>query len=236
MTVHRILLVDDEPQMRRVMRSSLVARGYEVVEAKSGEEALQKLGGESCDFVLLDLNLPGLDGIRTCRAIRASFEIPIIVVSIRHSERDKVSALDAGADDYVSKPFGIQELLARIHAVTRRLPKGDGQSHTLVLDGILIDFETHRVTGPDREERLTPKEFELLRYLVSHAGQVLPHRRLLQAIWGPDHGNEVEYLRVFVNQLRNKIERDAHNPKYLLTEPWVGYRFAPPPEVSRTLR
>jgi two-component system, OmpR family, KDP operon response regulator KdpE len=230
MTVQKILLVDDEPRMRRAMQSSLVVHGYKVIEARSGEEALQKLGTESCDFVLLDLNLPGLDGIRTCRAIRASSEIPIIVVSVRRSEGDKVSALEAGADDYLSKPFGIQELVARIHAVTRRSPKAHGQSHTLVLDGISIDFETHRVTGPDREERLTPKEFELLRYMASHAGQVLPHRRLLQAIWGPDYGDEVEYLRVFVNQLRNKIERDAHKPKYLLTEPWVGYRFAPPPE------
>lgn len=230
MKVHKIMLVDDEPQMRRVLRSSLVAHGYEVIEARSGEEALQNLGTKGCDFVLLDMNLPGLDGIKTCRAIRAFSETPIIVVSIRGSERDKVSALEAGADDYVTKPFGVQELLARIHAVTRRNPKANSESHILVLDKVLIDFETHRVTAPNRDVRLTPKEFELLRFMVSHAGEILPHRRLLQAVWGPDHGNEVEYLRVFVNQLRQKIEEDAHNPKYLLTEPWVGYRFAPPPK------
>lgn len=229
MQTHTILLVDDEPQMRRVLRSGLVASGFEVIEARSGEEALNKLGPGDCDFVLLDLNLPGLDGIKTCRAIRAISDTPIIVVSVRGAERDKISALESGADDYVTKPFGIQELIARIHAVTRRTPKGEEQSHILVLGKVVIDFETHRVTSPKGEERLTPKEFELLRFMVSHPGQVLRHRRLLQAVWGPDYGNEVEYLRVFINQLRHKIEEEAHNPKFLLTEPWVGYRLALPP-------
>jgi two-component system, OmpR family, KDP operon response regulator KdpE len=231
MSTHKILVVDDEPQMRRIMRASLVPHGYEVVESFSGEEALRKLGAQGCDFVLLDLNLPGLDGIRTCRAIRAISEVPIIVVSVRGSQKDKVSALEAGADDYMTKPFGVPELLARIQAVARRNSKLEKESHVLVLDKVSIDFETHRVLSPDREERLTPKEFELLRYMVSHPGHVIPHRRLLQAVWGADHGDEVEYLRVFVNQLRHKIEEDAHNPKYLLTEPWIGYRFAPPPKV-----
>jgi two-component system, OmpR family, KDP operon response regulator KdpE len=228
MSMEKILVVDDEPQMRRVMRAALTAHEYEVVDARSGEEALLKVETERFDFVFLDLNLPGIGGISTCRAIRAGSDVPIIIVSVRMSEKDKVTALDAGADDYVTKPFGIQELLARIRAIQRRTRPAEGSSSRLLLDGITVDFETHRVTGPDRDERLTPKEFEILHYLVTHSGQVIPHRRLLQAVWGPDHGDEVEYLRVFVNQLRRKIEVDTQNPKYLLTEPWAGYRFVLP--------
>jgi two-component system KDP operon response regulator KdpE len=228
MSFQRILVVDDQPQMRRALRASLNARGYDVVEADSGEEALRKLDAELCDFVLLDLNLPGLGGMATCRAIRAGSEVPIIVVSIRASEQDKVAALEAGADDYITKPYGVPELLARVKAVTRRKPAIEKPSSVLVLDGVTIDFETHQVTGRGRNEHLTPKEFELLRYLVSHIGEVIPHRRLLQAVWGPNYGQEVEYLRVIVNQLRRKIELNAHAPKYLLTEPWVGCRFVAP--------
>jgi two-component system KDP operon response regulator KdpE len=228
MSMEKILVIDDEPQMRRVMRASLTAHEYEVVDARSGEEALLKVETERFDFIFLDLNLPGIGGISTCRAIRAGSEVPIIIVSVRMSEKDKVTALDAGADDYVTKPFGIQELLARIRAIQRRTRPAERSSSRLLLDGITIDFETHRVTGPDRDERLTPKEFEILHYLVTHAGQVIPHRRLLQAVWGPDHGEEVEYLRVFVNQLRRKIEIDTQSPKFLLTEPWAGYRFVLP--------
>jgi two-component system KDP operon response regulator KdpE len=227
MSMEKILVVDDEPQMRRVMRTALTAHGYEAVDARSGEEALLKLEAERFDFIFLDLNLPGLGGISTCRAIRAGSEVPIIVISVRMSEKDKIMALDAGADDYVTKPFGIQELLARFRAVQRRKGK-PGRPSRLLLDGVTIDFETHRVTGPGRDEHLTPKEFEILHYLVSHAGEVIPHRRLLQAVWGPDYGDEVEYLRVFINQLRRKIEADTQNPKYLLTEPWAGYRFVLP--------
>ncbi len=233
MSFQRILVVDDQPQMRRVLRASLNAHGYDVVEADSGEEALRKLDAELCDFVLLDLNLPGLGGMATCRAIRTGSEVPIIVVSIRASEQDKVAALEAGADDYITKPFGVHELLARVQAVTRRKPVTKKPSSVLVLDGVTIDFETHQVTGRGRKEHLTPKEFELLRYLVSHIGQVIPHRRLLQAVWGPNYGQEVEYLRVFINQLRRKIELDARDPKYLLTEPWVGYRFVAPRNDTR---
>ncbi len=231
MTV-KILVVDDEPQMRRALRASLNARGYEVVEAQSGEEAVRKLDAEVCDFVLLDMNLPGRDGLSTCHTIRAGSEVPIIIVSIRSSERDKVAALKAGADDYVTKPFSVPELLARVEAVKRRRPVTNRPPDVLVLDGVRIDFEAHQVTAPEGEEHLTPKELELLQFMVSHAGQVIPHRRLLQALWGPEYGGEVEYLRVLVNQLRKKIERDPHHPKYLLTEPWVGYRFAPPPPAS----
>lgn len=227
MSTAKILVVDDEPQMRRVLRSALSSHGYGVVDARSGEEALQALESERFDFVLLDMNLPGLGGLPTCRAIRASADIPIIIVSVRGSEHDKVNALEAGADDYVTKPFGIQELLARIRAVQRRKGRSTHPAQ-LLLNGVVVDFETHRVTGPDRDEHLTPKEFELLRYLVSHAGEVVPHRRLLQAVWGPDYGDEVEYLRVFINQLRRKIEANTQNPQYLLTEPWAGYRFVLP--------
>jgi two-component system KDP operon response regulator KdpE len=232
MSTVKILVVDDEPQMRRALRASLNAHGYEVVEAQSGEEAVWKLDAEVCDFVLLDMNLPGRDGLATCRTIRASSEVPIIIVSIRSSERDKVAVLKAGADDYVTKPFSVPELLARLEAVKRRKPVTNRPPDVLVLDGVKIDFETHQVTSPAGEEHLTPKELELLQFMVWHAGQVIPHRRLLRALWGPDYGGEVEYLRVLVNQLRKKIERDPHHPKYLLTEPWVGYRFAPPPPVS----
>jgi two-component system, OmpR family, KDP operon response regulator KdpE len=231
MTV-KILVVDDEPQMRRALRASLNAHGYEVVEAQSGEEAVRKLDAEVCDFVLLDMNLPGRDGLATCRTIRAGSEVHIIIVSIRSSERDKVAVLKAGADDYVTKPFSVPELLARVEAVKRRKPVTNRPPDVLVLDGVRIDFETHQVTAPEGKEHLTPKELELLKFMVLHAGQVIPHRRLLQALWGPDYGGEVEYLRVLVNQLRKKIEHDPHHPKYLLTEPWVGYRFAPPPPAS----
>ncbi|MGA3213398.1 MAG: response regulator transcription factor [Terriglobales bacterium] len=228
MSLAKILVVDDEPQMRRVLKASLHAHDYEVVEASSGDEALRKLDAESCDFVLLDLNLPGLDGMTACRRMRAASGVPIIVVSIRASERDKVAALHAGADDYITKPFGVQELLARVQAVTRRKPGAGRKQPALVLDGVTVDFETHQVTGSRGNGHLTPKEFELLRYMVSHAGQVIPHRRLLQAVWGAEYGDEVEYLRTFMNQLRRKIEPDPHNPRFLITEPWAGYRFAPP--------
>ncbi len=232
MSVEKILIVDNERQMRRALRASLIAHGHQVVEAASGEEALRKVDAEPCDFVLLDLNMPGVGGMATCRAIRSFSEVPIMVVSIRDSEQDKVAALKAGADDYITKPYRLQELLARVEAVARRKPVIRERSSVLVLDGVRIDFETHKVTTANREEHLTPKEFELLQYMVSHSGQIIPHLRLLQAVWGPDYSGEIEYLRVFVNQLRRKIERDPHNPKYLLTEPWVGYRFAPPPGPS----
>ena len=224
----KILVVDDDRQMRRALRASLMAHGYEVIEAANGEEALLKLDAEPCDFVLLDLNMPGAGGMRACRTIRTGSEVPIIVVSIRNSEQDKVAALQAGADDYVTKPFGVQELLARVEAVARRKPAIRERMKTLMLGDVEIDFQTYRVTAPDREDHLTPKEFELLKYMVFHAGEVVPHRRLLQAIWGPEYADDVQYLRVFINQLRGKIEQDPHNPKYLLTEPWVGYRFAQP--------
>jgi two-component system KDP operon response regulator KdpE len=169
--------------------------------------------------------MPGIGGLETCRAIRASSDIPVIILSVRNTEKDKVAALDAGADDYVTKPFGIEELLARIRAAMRRSPSSPEGERTFASGDLEIDFETRRVSAQGREVRLTPKEFELLRYLVMHAGKPVAHRELLQAVWGPDYGDEPEYLRVFVNQLRKKIEANPSKPKYILTEPWVGYRF-----------
>ncbi len=225
----RILVVDDEPQIRRVMRAALAAQGYAVSEARSGEEALEKLRQVPHDLVLLDLNMPGIGGLDACRAIRAGSDVAIIMLTVRQSEQDKVDALDAGADDYVTKPFSMPELLARIRAALRR-PALAPSLGTLPmkLGELEIDFQARRVTVGERQVRLTPKEFDLLWYLGTHPNRAVTHRELLQAVWGPEYGNEVEYLRVFVNQLRKKIERDPSKPRYLLTEPWVGYRFEVP--------
>jgi two-component system KDP operon response regulator KdpE len=227
MNTATILVVDDEPQLRRAMRATLTDLGYSVIEAKSGEEALETLRKDSADLILLDLNMPGIGGLETCRAIRENSDLPIIVVSVRNTERDKVEALDAGADDYVTKPFGIQELLARIRATLRRMPASGGPvPHAFSGDGLEINFDARRVTRDGISVRLTPKEFDLLKMLVEHPNRAIPHRKLLQTVWGPDYGDEVEYLRVVVNQLRKKIEPLPSKPRYLLTEPWVGYRFA----------
>jgi two-component system KDP operon response regulator KdpE len=221
-----ILVVDDEPQIRRVMRTTLTSNGYTVLEARSGEEALELLHKERPELVLLDVNMPGMGGLETCRAIREHSDVAIIVVTVRDAEKDKVRALDAGADDYVSKPFGMEELLARIRAALRRTASGEPVP-AFVANDLEIDFERRRVIVEGRPVKLTPKEFELLRHLVANQGKPLEHRRLLQAIWGPDYGNETEYLRVFINQLRKKIEPDPANPKYIHTDPWIGYRFEP---------
>jgi two-component system KDP operon response regulator KdpE len=224
-----ILVVDDEPQLRRTMKATLTDLGYAVIEAKTGEEALEKMRSDAPDLVLLDLNMPGIGGLETCRAIRETADTPVIVLSVRNTERDKVQALDAGADDYVTKPFGIQELLARVRAAMRRAPpSGDSGAMHFVSGDLAIDFESRRVTLKGTTIRLTPKEFDLLKFLVDHANKPIPHRKLLQTVWGPDYGDEVEYLRVVVNQLRKKIEPHPSKPQYLLTEPWVGYRFAAP--------
>jgi len=226
MNTATILVVDDEPQLRRAMRATLTDLGYSVIEARTGEEALEVLRRDPTDLVLLDLNMPGIGGLETCRAIRQSFDIPIIILSVRNTERDKVEALDAGADDYVTKPYGIQELLARIRAAIRRTPAAtEAGSHVFSTPELEIDFDARRVTLNGKTVRLTPKEFDLLKFLVGHPDKPIPHRKLLQTVWGPDYGDEVEYLRVFINQLRKKIEPVPSKPKYLLTEPWVGYRF-----------
>jgi len=228
-TSARILVVDDEPQIRRVMRTTLVARGYVVSTARNGEEALEKVREERFDLVLLDINMPGIGGMEACRIIRSQSDIPIVILSIRNAEKEKVDALDAGADDYVTKPFSMPELLARIRAALRRAPLlSAGTPDVLNLGPAVINFIARRVTVHEKDVRLTPKEFDLLRYLASNPDEVIPHAKLLQAVWGPDYGEEVEYLRVFVNQLRKKIEPDPSHPAYLLTEPWVGYRFSLP--------
>jgi two-component system KDP operon response regulator KdpE len=226
MSQGKILVVDDDPQIRRVMRTTLVVQGYEVADARSGEEAIEKFREGKYDLILLDLNMSGMDGIATCREIRSTSDVAIIMLTVRDTERDKVTALDAGADDYVTKPFSTPELLARVRAALRRLPNNPESGPQSIKAGDLeIDLQTRRVRVRGETIRLTPKEFELLRQLAVHPNVPVPHMKLLQAVWGPDYGEEVEYLRVFINQLRKKIEADPSNPQYILTEPWVGYRF-----------
>jgi two-component system KDP operon response regulator KdpE len=225
----KILVVDDEPQIRRMMRATLTGSGHQVDEARTGEEALEKFRVFLPDLVLLDLNMPGIGGLEACRAMRNGSDVPIIILTVRNAEKEKVEALDAGADDYVCKPFGMQELLARIRAALRRAPSSpEGGPHGFSSQDLEIDFDNRKVRVNEKNVRLTPKEFELLRHLVSRAGKPVPHRELLQAVWGPDYGDETDYLRVFINHLRKKIEPDPTKPKYVLTEPWVGYRFAIP--------
>jgi two-component system, OmpR family, KDP operon response regulator KdpE len=230
MSAGRIFVVDDDPQIRRVMRVTLTGQGYEVDDAKDGETALEKLRDGRFDLVLLDMNMPEMGGVETCRAIRGQSDIAIIMLTVRDTESDKVEALDAGADDYVTKPYNPQELLARIRAALRRTPSMQGPTGRVTLGPVEVDFDSRQVTARGRTVRLTPKEFELLRYLVGHANKTLSHRELLQAVWGPDYGDQVDYLRVFVNQLRKKIEPKPSSPVYLLTEPWVGYRLQLPSE------
>ena len=233
MSSGRILVVDDEPQIRRVLRATLTAQGYEFYEARTGEEALEAIRAHRFDLVLLDMNMPGVGGIETCRAIRGGSEVAIIMLTVRDSEQDKVAALDAGADDYITKPFSTPELLERIRAALRRMPSSpEGGAQSVNLGEIEINMATRRVIARGRETRLTPKEFGLLQYMLANPNVPIPHGRLLQAVWGPDYGDQVEYLRVFMNQLRKKIEPNPAEPKYLLTEPWVGYRFALPEKAG----
>jgi two-component system KDP operon response regulator KdpE len=222
----KILVVDDDLQIRRVMRKMLAAQGYAVSDARSGEEALEMLRRGRHDLVLLDLAMPGMGGLEACREIRAGWDLAIVVLSVRDLEKDKIGALDAGADDYVTKPFSMQELLARIRAGLRRSPLApEAAPQLLQTDGLEIHFTARRVVVGGNEIRLTRKEFDLLQYLATNANTPIPHRRLLQAVWGPDYGNEVVYLRVFINQLRKKIEPEPAKPRYILTEPCIGYQF-----------
>jgi two-component system KDP operon response regulator KdpE len=227
MSEGRILVVDDESQIRRVMRATLISNGYEISEARNGEEALGLVRSSEFDLVLLDVNMPGKSGIETCREIRAIGSQPaIIMVTVRDSEVDKVEALDAGADGYVTKPFGISELLARVRALLRRTVVSPQFPTThLKLGAVEIDFEGRYVLLGEERVRLTPKELDLLSYLATHSNRTITHRELLQAVWGPEHGHDPQYLHVFMNRLRNKIERIPKQPKYLITEPWVGYRL-----------
>jgi two-component system, OmpR family, KDP operon response regulator KdpE len=227
MSTATILVVDDEAQIRRVLRSTLSFRGYTISEATSGEEAVEMVGKLKPDLILLDVNLPGISGVEACREIRRSSDAPIIMLTVRNAERDKVGALDAGADDYVTKPFSIEELLARIRASLRRHPSAESLP-AFVSNELTVDFEGRRVTVSGEEVHLAPKEFEVLRHLIANQGKPISHRRLLQIVWGPEYGEETENLRVVINQLRKKIEKDSSQPKFILTEPWVGYRFQPP--------
>jgi two-component system KDP operon response regulator KdpE len=224
----RILVVDDEPQITRVLRRSLAARGYEVQVAGEGEEALQIFNAWKPDLVITDLSMPNMGGLELCRRIRGASQTPIIVLSVQGEERAKVEALDVGADDYVTKPFGIDELLARVRAALRRGPATAVQKgEALVADDFQVDLEGRIVKVRGVEVRLTPKEYDLLVYLIRRPNKVLTHRALLGAVWGGDYVEQTEYLRVFIGQLRKKIEVDPAEPRYILTEPWVGYRFNP---------
>ena len=225
-----ILVVDDETQITRVLRTTLSANGYNVRTAGDGDEALEVMRGWAPDVVISDLSMPNMGGLELCRRIRAKSQVPIIVLSVRGEEKVKVEALDAGADDYVTKPFNINELMARVRAALRRsaaLPPEIELSEIKVGD-FHIDFSTRVVLVRGREVRLTPKEFDLLTYLAKHPNKVLTHRVLLAAVWGGNSTEQPEYLRVFMNHLRKKLEpENAPSPQYILTEPWVGYRFEP---------
>jgi two-component system KDP operon response regulator KdpE len=230
-----ILLVDDEPQIRRALKTPLAQNGYVVTEAKTGEEAIEKMEQARADLVVLDMNMPGMGGLAACQELRERYDIPIIILSVRDAEKDKVAALDAGADDYVVKPVGIDELLARVRANLRRRPAEITDTNlSFATSRLSVDFDRRRVSVREKDVRLTPKEFDLLRELVSQRGKPVAHRELLQAVWGPDYGDQTEYLRVFINQLRKKIEEDPAKPKYILTEPWVGYRFDIPESLTKS--
>ena len=228
-----ILIIDDEPQIRRVLKTSLSSQGGRVLVAENGEQALEVLRQETVDVVLLDLNMPGMGGLEACRAIRAAWNMPIIVISVRDSGPDKVEALDAGADDYVTKPFSFEELMARIRAALRRSGFAtDTTPRQISVPGLEIDFEERRVVASGNQVRLTPTEFDLLRFLVANANKPVPHRKLLQAIWGPEYSEEIEYLRVFINQLRKKIEPPGEKFVFIVTEPRIGYRLELPVAVA----
>jgi two-component system KDP operon response regulator KdpE len=223
----QILLVDDEISIQRSMAPLLRSLGYGVIIASTGREALDAFERDRPDLIILDLGLPDLDGGEVCRQVRERADTPILILSARGGERDKVAALDQGADDYVTKPFGPDELMARVRAGLRRSLGREQTLHGQLQRGDLtIDFDRRRVTRAEVEIRLTPKEFELLALLLTHAGRVLTHRTILKAIWGPHSTDQPEHLRVLIGQLRRKIEPDPAHPRYLLTEPWVGYRFA----------
>jgi two-component system KDP operon response regulator KdpE len=212
------------------MRTTLITAGYEVDDAKTGEEALGKVREFRPDLVLLDINMPGMGGLAACRAIRADPNVAIVMLTVHNTEAAKVEALDAGADDFVTKPFGTPELLARIRAALRRVPVAQAAPNQLRVGQLTIDFAARIVRQGSATSHLTPKELDLLRYLTQHANQAVSHRELLQAVWGPDYGDQVDYLRVFIKTLRKKIEPDPDHPQYITTEPWVGYRFNGMPE------
>jgi len=225
----RILVVDDEPQLTRVLRMGLKSRGYDVRVASDGITGFELFNDWHPNLVITDLAMPNMDGLELCRRLRSISQIPIIILSAKGEEKIKVEALDVGADDFVTKPFGIDELLARLRAALRRAALQPTQTTETVLDArdFHVDLETRTVTVVGREVHLTPKEFDLLVYFIKHAGKVLTHRTLLAAVWGGDYVEQDQYLRVFVGNLRKKLETNPAAPRYILTEPWVGYRFDP---------
>ncbi|HTR67717.1 MAG TPA: response regulator transcription factor [Terriglobales bacterium] len=223
----RILVVDDETQITRVLRTTLSAQGYDIRVANDGEMALEIMKDWTPQLVITDLAMPNLDGVGLCKRIRQTSQIPVIVLSVRGQDRAKVEALDAGADDYVTKPFSVNELLARIRAHLRRAAPAESAPLEISAGDFHIDLASRLVSVAGQEVHLTPKEFDLLVYMAKNPGKVITHRALLAAVWGPNSTEQPEYLRVFVGQLRKKIESDPASPKYLLTEPWVGYRFDP---------
>jgi two-component system, OmpR family, KDP operon response regulator KdpE len=225
-----VLVVDDEPSLRKTLRASLTASGFAVEEARNGEEALGAVQVRPFDLVLLDINMPGAGGIDACRKIRSCApQIGIVMVTVREAENDKVTALEAGADDYVTKPFRLRELVARLRAVLRRTRVPETAEPEMLKAGNLeIDLKRHLLWRSGEPVHLTPKEFELLAFLMQNRGVPLTHSKLLRALWGPEYGNELEYLRSYVKMLRKKIETDPAKPEYILTEPWVGYRFRDP--------
>jgi two-component system KDP operon response regulator KdpE len=226
MKTTKILVVDDDPQLRRVMKAALTKQGYIIGDVRSGEAALQRLRAERYDLVILDRNMPGMGGVEACRSIREHSDIGIIMLTVRKTELDKIEALDAGADDYITKPFSMPELLARLRANLRRSPLSPRQGASFMTFGdVQLDLDSHHVSIHGRDVRLTPKQFEVLNYLIANPNVSIPHAKILQTIWGPDYGGEVEYLHVLVNQLRKKIEPDPSKPRYIITEPWFGYRF-----------
>ena len=229
-----ILVVDDDSSTRRALRVTLTGMGFTVVEAARGEEALSLARVSWFDAVLLDVDMPGMGGVEACRCIRrAVARLPILMLTVMDSEDDKVLALDAGADDYITKPFQVRELTARLRSAVRRRNAQDANRDSTIRHGQLeLDPVKYRVLKNNRPIHMTPKEFEMLHYLMLHAGEPIPHARLLKSVWGPEYGNELEYLRTFVRQLRKKIEDDPKNPQYLLTDAYVGYRFNELPQES----
>jgi two-component system KDP operon response regulator KdpE len=223
----RVLVVDDEPQITRVLKTVLSSQGYQVRTAAEGESALASFTEWHPELVITDLYMPRMDGVELCRRIRAVSSVPIIVLSVKGEERTKVEALDSGADDYVTKPFGTDELLARVRAALRRSGSSPEEAASFEAGSFRIDLDARRVHIRGQEVRLTPKEFDLFVYLARHPNRVLTHRTLLEAVWGEASQEQPEYLRVFMGQLRKKLEEDPSNPRYLVTEPWVGYRFNP---------
>jgi two-component system KDP operon response regulator KdpE len=222
-----VLIVDDEASIRISLRTILSGIGFSVVEAARGEEAISLVRSAEFDIVLLDINMPGLGGIEVCRSMRKNAPLlPIVMLTVQGSEDRKVEALDAGADDYITKPFQLRELIARIRAAVRRNSIVGEQNKQILIGDVRLDIERHLVQKKGRRVHLTPKQFDLLHYLMANAGRPVPHAKLLRTVWGPEYGNELEYLRTFVRQVRMKIEDDPGNPTYLLTESHIGYRFS----------